>query len=251
MKDRYQFFRDLNYASFQKMAQQDDLSVHQKIGFPNELRAGYTGLILADIKAKLPALTQPGCTIADIGPGCGDLGAAIVASAQALQQDLWLIDAPEVLDALPGSARCQRIPGRFPDETGEMLAPLRGKCAAVICYSVFHYVFNEGNVHRFLDEALSLLAPGGGLLLGDLPNNSMLRRFLDSDRGRQFHREYAQCDEDPLVEFNTPSHARMDDGVLMGLLLRARLAGFHAYLVPQSAILPMANRREDLLFIRP
>lgn len=251
MKDRYQSFRDLSYAHFQRMAQQADLSVHQKIGFPDEFRAGYTDPILTDLKAKLPALSRFGSTIADIGPGCGELGAAIVRMAQEMQHDLWLIDAPEVLDALPGSKLCHCIPGRFPEEIGEKLEPLRGKCAAVICYSVFHYVFNDGNVHRFLDEALSLLAPGGALLLGDLPNNSMLRRFLDSDNGRQFHRGYAQCDEDPQVGFNTPSHEKMDDGVLMGLLLRARLAGFHAYLMPQAALLPMANRREDLLFIRP
>jgi hypothetical protein len=37
---------------------------------------------------------------------------------------------------------------------------------------------------------------------------------------------------------------------VFGLLARARDAGFQAWVVPQAPGLPMANRREDLLFER-
>jgi hypothetical protein len=37
---------------------------------------------------------------------------------------------------------------------------------------------------------------------------------------------------------------------LIALVLRARSAGFDAYLVPQPDDLPMANRREDMIIRR-
>jgi hypothetical protein len=39
--------------------------------------------------------------------------------------------------------------------------------------------------------------------------------------------------------------------VTLALLARARDAGFHAWVMPQPPALPMANRREDLVFERP
>ena len=44
---------------------------------------------------------------------------------------------------------------------------------------------------------------------------------------------------------------QIDDGVLIGMILRARNRGFHAYVMPQGDHLPMENRREDLLFVKP
>jgi hypothetical protein len=37
----------------------------------------------------------------------------------------------------------------------------------------------------------------------------------------------------------------------MDLLLRCRAAGFDSYLLRQPETLPMANRREDLLILKP
>ena len=44
---------------------------------------------------------------------------------------------------------------------------------------------------------------------------------------------------------------QIDDGIMIGLLARARNFGYDAYLVPQNSNLPMANRREDLLIVNP
>jgi len=41
------------------------------------------------------------------------------------------------------------------------------------------------------------------------------------------------------------------DSVIMSIILRSRNAGFDAYWLPQAEILPMANRREDVLIIKP
>ena len=56
---------------------------------------------------------------------------------------------------------------------------------------------------------------------------------------------------EPEVIFNTLEFEKIDDSVLIGLMMRARAAGFDSYIVPQRPDLPLANRREDLLCRRP
>lgn len=250
-KDRFADYRQLGYDDFRQLASRDDLSLHQKIGFPDEYREGFAQVILADVRAKLPALDRPAAVVLDIGAGCGELALQMQRQARVLEQRLLLNDSAEVLAALPESAGSQKVAGRFPEELGEYLDGWRGGFDAVLCYSVFQYVFAEGRPFDFLDQALALLAPGGRLLIGDLPSSGMLQRFLASDSGKAYHRQYSGRDEDPEVHFNRLQPGRIDDAVLLGLMARARAAGFDAWLVPQPSSLPMANRREDLLFQRP
>jgi hypothetical protein len=121
----------------------------------------------------------------------------------------------------------------------------------VLAYSVLHYVFAEGNGWDFLDRSLDLLAPGGAMLLGDIPNVSKRKRFFMSDAGIVHHMRFTGQDAPPPLEFNAPEPGRIDDAVVLGLLARARAAGFDAYLLAQPDELPMANRREDILIRRP
>ena len=79
----------------------------------------------------------------------------------------------------------------------------------------------------------------------------MRRRFLASDSGREHHRSYSGTDADPPVHWPTLPLGELDDAVTLALLARARDAGFHGWVVPQPPTLPMANRREDILFERP
>ncbi len=55
----------------------------------------------------------------------------------------------------------------------------------------------------------------------------------------------------PEVDFNTPEPGQIDDGVMLGILARVRGFGFDSFLLPQRADLPMANRREDILILKP
>jgi hypothetical protein len=114
-----------------------------------------------------------------------------------------------------------------------------------------HYIFAETNLFDFLDDSLALLAPGGEMLVGDIPNVSQRKRFFSSANGIRFHQDFTGTKEMPEVQFNTVEPGKIDDSVLIGLVLRARSAGFDAYLVPQPPQLPMANRREDLLVRKP
>lgn len=247
----FERFGGLDYAAFQRMAGDEELSAHERSGFPDSLREGSEHAILADIEHKLPALGERrGISVVDIGCGANPLAGAIVDRCRERGHRLTLIDSPEVLAHHRETDGVRLVPGRFP-ELPSLLAEVAGTCDVVIAYSVLQYAFAESGVHGFVDAALTLLAPGGRLLLGDLPNASMRRRFLAGEAGRAFHREYTGRDDDPPVVWPRLPVGELDDGAILGLLVRARDAGFHAWLVPQAGGLPMANRREDLVCERP
>jgi hypothetical protein len=163
---------------------------------------------------------------------------------------LTLVDSMENVPA----ARCRRlnakIAARFPD-CEQLFEADAGQYNVIVVYSVLHYVFSEGNAWHFLDRALSLVAPGGCLLIGDTPNISKRKRFLSSEAGVRFHQEFMQTEEPPEVEFNRLEIGNIDDAVVLSMLMRARSQGFDAYVLPQPPELPMANRREDVLVTRP
>jgi hypothetical protein len=238
------------YEDFRRRARDKALSGNQKAGFPDALRAGLSEQILADIDLKLPAFGRPGARVMDIGIGCSDLSHAVVSRAIDRGQQLTLVDSPEVLSQLEDSPLVRKIEGPFPACQVDQ-APL-GKFDAILVYSVAQYVFAESSLGRFVDAAMMLLAPeAAGLLIGDIPNVSTRRRFLDSAAGRAHHAEHYAGRPFPEFRFNVPEPGQIDDSVVLGLVARARAAGFQAFVVPQSERLPMANRREDILIRRP
>jgi len=244
-------FAGLTFEDFRRRAADPTLSRFEKIGFPDALREGYEAEIFADIRAKLTGLQKKGATILDVGPGCSDLPRLLVEHCVSHEQRLFLMDAQEMLDQLPDAPGVSKVAGRFPRDGGA-LVPLMGEGAdAIIVYSVLQHVFMDANPFAFLDELLGLLKPGGELLLGDIPNISKLHRFLSSEAGIVYHKQYMRTDEPPEVVTVKIEHGRITDAVVLGLVERARTAGFDAYVLPQPASLPMANRREDIYVRRP
>ncbi|MDA0171541.1 hypothetical protein OJ998_20740 [Solirubrobacter taibaiensis] len=246
----YARFAELSFDDFRRLAHDEALSPYERIGFPDDYREGFERAIFEDIRRKLPALDGSGSVVVDIGPGCSELPQMLRTHCEERDHHLVFVDSSEMLDHHADGPGLRKVPGRFPDVAAE-LGEERGTAAAVLAYSVIQYVFEDGSVFGFLDAALELLAPGGALLIGDLPNASMRSRYFASDAGQARHKEFAQDDSPPPVSFNAIQRGRMDDAVVLSLVARARAAGFHAWIVPQDPSLPMANRREDLLVVRP
>jgi len=243
-------FAKLGFEDFRRLASDPALSPYEKIGFPDAYRAGMEPLIFADILAKLTTLQERDAVVLDVGPGCSQVPRLLIEHCRRLSHELHLVDSSEMLDQLGEHEGVHKTAAFYPD-CPELLQQLAGRTDAVIVYSVVQYIFVDTNLWAFLDATLALLAPGGMLLLGDIPNNSMRKRFFASGTGRAFHRAYTGRDEDPVVAWNRIEPEQMDDAVIFAILQRARAAGFHAFVVPQPAALPMANRREDILVIRP
>lgn len=244
-------FDPLDFDAFRALAGDPSLSRHEKVGFPDSYRQGKEEAIFRDVVTKLGSLQRHGARVIEIGPGCSQLPVMLAGRCAERGSELIWIDSAEMLALLPDAPHVRKLPGRFPDALRPELQVLAAKVDAILAYSVVQYVFAEGNVFDFLDACLALLASGGDLLLGDVPNQTMRKRFFSSPSGITTHKRYTGRDELPEVQFNRLEPRQMDDSVVLALLARARAQGFHAWVLPQASELPMANRREDILIRKP
>jgi hypothetical protein len=240
-----------SFDDFRNLAKAADMDRSVKSGDPTNLREGSHARIAEDIIRKIPALQQPGSLILDIGPGVGEVPFILIDHCEKMQQKLLLSDSAEVLGNIPDRPGVVKLPGHFPDQCEEWYGRYSRGIDGIIIYSVIHYVLPGYDLFGFFDRALNLLKEGGVLLIGDIPNVSKRRRFLASENGARFHKQYMKTTEDPKVHFNTLEFDLIDDAIVLALMLRARSAGFDAYVVPQPADLPYANRREDMIVVRP
>jgi len=244
-------FLSLTFDGFRELAVADGLSRIERIGFPDCYREGYEAGIFRDIERKLTNLGRTGQTVFDIGCGCSDLPLLLADACARQGHTLVLCDSDEMLAHLPDEPLLRKIPGCFPRDAIQALNEFAGRVDAILTYSVLQYVFVDLPLFAFLDACLTLLAPGGQLLIGDVPNVSKRKRFFASAAGARYHQQFTGTDDVPAVSFNVPEPARIDDSVVFSILARARTAGFDAFVLPQAPDLPMANRREDILITRP
>lgn len=249
-ESKYQRFADLSFDDFRRMALDNSLSRHERVGFPDSYREGKEQLIFDDIRSKLTPLNSSSKTVLDIGPGCSNLPLMLMDLCCQSGHRLLLVDSEEMLSQLPDGPFVKKIAGYYP-RCPSLTDEFGGKVDVILSYSVLHYIFAESNVWDFLDQSLALLSHGGEMLIGDVPNVSKRKRFFSSPAGVKFHQEFTQTQDVPEVIFNQIEHRQIDDGVIFSLLLRARQQGFDAYVLPQPDDLPMANRREDIFIRRP
>ena len=248
--DKTKKFEGITFEDFKRFATDETLSKYERIGFPNSYRQGQEAEIFSDIHRKLPNLDAIDRLVLDIGPGCSDLPMMLIDLCRAKNHCLHLIDSAEMLALLPDDSFITKTAALYPN-CSDVIEALHGKVDVILCYSVLHYILTDVAFFRFLDISLSLLAPGGQMLIGDIPNVSKRKRFFASETGVRFHQIFTKTSERPKVEFNTIENDQIDDAVVFSLLQRARAQGFDAYVLPQGSYLPMANRREDILIVRP
>jgi 2-polyprenyl-3-methyl-5-hydroxy-6-metoxy-1,4-benzoquinol methylase len=239
-----------SFEEYKERAKNPAFTLNEKCGAPEALRSGQSARIYADICSKLTVLTNPGVNLLDIGAGCSELAHYIIETTGRNGQSLTVIDSREMLSLLPDKSHLNKVEGPFPDCIHEIVQPLE-LFDAILSYSVVQTTFRDSNLFAFVDTAVQLLKDQGQLLIGDIPNATMRKRFMASLSGRVYH-EIHYCDlPKPTVVFNSLQPGQIDDGVILGLVARMRAAGLHAFAVPQGPNLPMANRREDILIIKP
>ena len=244
-------FNNLTFEDFRRLAKDKTLSQYEKVGFPDSYRKGKDEFIFKDISRKLNNLNKNNQVVIDIGPGCSELPLMLIDICRRQNHKLLFIDSQEMLDHLPDEVFINKIPAYYPSECTWMFDQYAGGVNVILAYSVLHYVFAEGNLFEFLDRSLSLLTDGGEMLMGDIPNISMRKRFFSSPNGIKFHQQFTGTDEIPETAFNKLEAGQIDDAVILSVIHRCRYAGFDAYLMPQDDNLPMANRREDILIRKP
>ena len=252
MTDLNNKFGKLLFNDFIRMAQDDSLSIHEKVGFPDSYRKGKENIIFQDILSKIGSIDKlKNGTAMEIGPGCSNITRMLHDLCIQQQCKLLWVDNQPMLDLLPDvKGITEKHAGYYPN-INSLSEKYQGKIDFILCYSVLQCVFEEGNIWSFIDESLSLLAEGGVFLIGDLPNVSMRKRFFSSQAGILFHQQFTETNTIPEAVFNKIEKNKVDDAVVFAILQRARAQGFDAYVMPQSPDLPFANRREDILIRRP
>lgn len=249
-KSEFERFKNLSFDDFKKLAADNTLSIYQKIGFPDEYRKGKESDIFNDISHKLELTNVSEKVLLDIGPGCSELPLMILNFCNQNKFTTLLVDSKEMLDQLPDANNIKKYEGYFPDDVSLLINEFQNKVDYIIGYSIFHYVFYNTCIFKFIDSALSLLKPGGKLFLGDIPNVSKRKRFFSTDTGIAFHKNFTGTDTLPEINNLQLEPNQVDDGVLMGILQRYRGFGYEVYILPQNSKLPMYNRREDLLICK-
>jgi hypothetical protein len=244
-------FANLTFDDFRKLASDPTLSRHEKVGFPDSYRQGKENEIFSDMCGKISNLSLPGKNVLEIGPGCSELPVMLAKLCEINTSRLIFVDSEEMLALLPQAGHITKYAGTFPSALEKDIEKWAGKIDVIIAYSVIQYVFAEGNLWGFVDRCLLLLADGGEIMFGDVPNITMRKRFFSSASGEASHRQFTGRDEKPEVHFNQLELGQMDDSVVLAILARVRAQGFHAWVVPQQSTLPMANRREDILIRKP
>lgn len=238
---------EFTFEDFKKRALDKNLSKWEKIGFPDIYRVGeIEDQIFLDISTKIDI--KKCHKILDIGCGCSDLVVKLIDYSKINHVELYLNDSHEMLENIKkecNSTHINLLPGMFPNEVN-FSKDSTNTFDAIIVYSVIQYVFNYQSIYQFIHECIKLLKPGGKLLIGDIPNFNCKERFLKSTDSSEFKNNKASIS----VNIEHENMDRLDDSVIMSILLRFRNFGCETYVLPQPKSLPFANRREDILIIK-
>lgn len=206
--------------------------------------------IFEDIRSK--AVLEGAKTVLNIGCGCSKPAIELIEFCRKSGALCVMVDHPNMIAELKRqvapAGNLVFISGRFPAVKSEVEAASK-HYDAVIIYSVLHYII-EMNYFKFLDEAASLLANGGRMLIGDIPNESKKQRFLSTEWGRAFHMKWSGG-KPPVLRKPGETPALFDDSSCAMILQRYREAGFEAYILPQNEKLPFCYSREDILIVKP
>lgn len=207
--------------------------------------------MLADVMTKLAI--EPHHRLLDFGCGPGTLA-------------IPLSFVSGHVTAVDQAASIERAQTRFKDASinwvvgGFPGVRLEGEFDRIVVYSVLQYLPSVELLLDFIDFGVSLLAPGGRMMIGEMPNTDKRARFESSPAGRAFAAEWEEMKKawpqkrlDDYIAINETMDKLnvFNDEVIYAMMLRANARGAHAYLAPQPADLPYGHTRDDMIIVKP
>lgn len=198
--------------------------------------------IVQDLASKLDLSSSD--ALLEIGCGPGNLLIPLSFSVSSAVG----IDHPKVI---------RRFQKRFQDDRIELVAgnfldlKITRQFSKILIYSMIQLLSNDAEVMECLTKALSLLKPGGALLVGDLPNEDKKNRFLSTRNGRRFLRDWNKANKEEGMSTTygklDPHTVHFTDQLIFELMVELRARRCETYLLPQAPYLPFGRTREDLL----
>lgn len=207
--------------------------------------------ILADVMAKLDI--EPHHRVLDFGCGPGTLAIPL----SFVSSDITAVDqggSIELAKTRFNDSAVKWVVGGYPG------AKLDGPYDRIVVYSMLQYLPNHAMCLEMIGWLVDMLAPGGRMLIGEMPNTDKRARFQQSAAGKAFAAEWeamkASFPEKRLNEFialndSMDQVSQFNDAVIYEMMRIANAKGAHAYLLPEPADLPYGHTRDDLLIVRP
>ena len=233
-----------NYSQTAQQQSTSNLEVAGRYAFQDDAERK----ILPDVVKKLSLASDD--RLLEIGCGPGNL---LVPLSYMVGHAVG-IDNEAVLTRLKNrggdALKIQCFPGNFL----EMDLPDQ-QFTKILVYSVIQLMDSVDTVFKFIDRALSLLGPGGVMLLGDIPNIDKKNRWSMSPAGKASAEAWKLKVEiagaHPMSALPVDNNlVVIDDNFILGVVAYGRSQGFESYLFSQPSDLPFGNTREDILFCR-
>ena len=231
--------------------------IGQKITDPTLINGRYASqkyaehFIIGDVINKLKL--DKADVLLDIGCGAG----IITLPLACVVNQVYGIDNPAIINKLKDEAKryynCEFYAGEWLKE--EFFFK---NITKIVAYSVLHYLRSIDDVIRFIDKAILLLPEQGKLLLGDIPNTDKKKRFLQTDFGKNFDKEFKKSSRVMNQEENIrdslfaakESTVEFNDKSIYFIMEHYRQLGHEVYVLPQDPYLPFGYTREDLLIVK-
>lgn len=230
-------------------------------------------LVWRDILYKLGL--KPGQNFFNIGCGWSAVTDASIEYCSENQISLCLMDAAEIIEKVRNELavsdayrkKIEFMEGYFPRDLPRGFFK-HCRFDRIVAYSVLHYADDPED---FVTAAASMIAPGGRLLIGDIPNLNQRARFLCSKLGQQFEAEYQEVSIDQIPKYKNEQEViaayqaekdgtdklsnwsfslQLNDAFIDKMMKHFHGLGMEAYAVPQPDELPFSRTRHDLLVVR-
>lgn len=207
--------------------------------------------IVADVRRKLALRADH--RLLDVGCGVGWLltplsrfvREAVGVDHRALVRRYRSLGVPKNVRLVAGAWPRVSVPGLFD---------------RLLVYSVLHYLPSAAAANRFVEACVAKLAPGGRLLLGDIPNTDAAARSARSAEGRRLAAVYErQRRQEASADVQTrvlifgqvrDKGSYLNDAFLLAMMARLRRRGLESYLLSQPSSLPFSGSREDIVVWR-
>ena len=134
------------------------------------------------------------------------------------------------------------------------------KYSKILIYAVLQALSTKDELFLFLAKVMDLVDAGGRVLIGDVPNYDKLNRFLATERGNSFSKEWDKLKKEEnskeveVTKFfsdDNVSSIVFDDQLIFEILKFFRENNFNSYLLEQKHNLPFGNSREDIIVNHP
>lgn len=184
----------------------------------------------------------------DIGCGSGSITMHISKKVNTVTA----VDFPKILDALKARSTKKKIKNINYISGNFLNLKIQKKFNKILVYSVIHYMRDLNQLKILIRKMLKITLPNGKILLGEVPNISKKKRFLNSKIGKKIDQSF-KVDVERLNKKYPKSmnlnnkFISIDDKDLSSIIFYCNKLGADAYILPIENGLPFCNTRVNIL----